>query len=473
MTEKKQKIFNLNNDYINPKNINFTFKANQYFDEVINEMLSKELQKETGFYEVYGMPVNVGYYTNSSFTTMPEMTIADMPTVSRKVAIIFGVTGQDGSYLSEILLDKGYTVIGVKRRSSVSNTHRIDHIKNEKFIVVEGDVTDTHSVAELVREHKPTHIYNLAAQSHVGTSFKQPVATWDSTATGCVNILNAILTVDKTIRFYQASTSEMFGKNYSENIVTSDYSVSTDKDGNLTEKHETITYRYQDEETEFMPQSPYAVAKLAAHHMVRLYRESYGLFACSGILFNHESPRRGENFVTRKITKYVAKVVNFLTEIDKLGVYEDYTSERDVNGHFHIVNKCDEQAIEWCKEKFGALELGNLDAKRDWGFARDYCEGMVSILEHDKADDFVLATGETHSVRDLLREAFGAYELDYEDFVVINPEFIRPAEVDFLKGNSTKANEILGWKPTTNFRQLVNIMVESDRGYEREKAYNA
>lgn len=363
--------------------------------------------------------------------------------IKRKVALIYGATGQDGSYLSELLLDKGYEVVAVKRRSSISNTARIDHIKNDKFKVVEGDVTDAHSVCGLITEHKPTHVFNLAAQSHVGTSFEQPVATWDSTATGCLNILNAILSIDKTIRFYQASTSEMFGKNYSENMVETGYKTNVDSNGNITETHETVTYRYQDEETEFMPQSPYAVAKLAAHHMVRLYRESYGLFACSGILFNHESPRRGENFVTRKITKYVAKLVNW--HVEKYGESFDFYDSKGF------------------KDEYGPLELGNLDAKRDWGHAKDYCQGMIKILEHDKADDFVLATGETRSVRDFLEAAFNSYGLYYNHFVEVNPKFFRPAEVDYLKGNPTKAIEILNWKREYSFQDLVTEMVESDR----------
>lgn len=454
MTDKKNTVVGKVQDVKFGENFKFQIKelpdvsaAFNLNKDAYNKMIENVLNQKifSSFYD-HNPSVYLGYGTYPNIS----LQYANPEPKPRKVAMIFGVTGQDGSYLSEILLEKEYEVIGIKRRSSVSNTSRIDHIVDNSFKLVEGDVTDAHSVSELIREYKPTHIFNLAAQSHVGTSFKQPVATWDSTATGCLNILNGILTVDKSIRFYQASTSEMFGKNYSENVVTSNWSQDTDKDGNLIEKVETVTYKYQDEETEFMPQSPYAVAKLAAHHMVRLYRDSYGLFACSGILFNHESPRRGENFVTRKITKYVGKLVNKLKDID---YFTDY----------------DFDAIEFCKEELGALELGNLDAKRDWGFAKDYCEGMVRILEHERADDFVLATGETRSVRDFLEAAFGAYDLDYHDFVEINPEFVRPAEVDFLKGNATKAKEVLGWEPETNFGQLVNIMVEADRQNEMEK----
>lgn len=373
----------------------------------------------------------------------------------RGTALVFGAGGQVGSYLCEHLLDKNYDVVAVIRRSSVSNTERIDHLR-DKIKIVEGDVTDTHSVHNLITEHKPTHIFNMAAMSHVGTSFKQPVQTWDSTATGVLNILNAIVNIDKSIRFCQASTSEMFGKNYSEKIEQTGYDEETDEFGNPVEVAKYTKFRYQDEETEFMPQSPYAVAKLAAHHMIRLYRDSYGIFASAIIMFNNESSRRGENFVTRKITKYLGRVLRWMDE------NAEYPLSSDIIGDVFESLPFSSDEIKRCKEAVGSLELGNLDAKRDWGHSKDYSMGAIMMLEHDKPDDFVLATGETRSVRDFLSIAFGYCGLDYNDFVEINPEFFRPAEVDYLKGNPTKAVEVLGWERKHSFEDLVKEMVISD-----------
>lgn len=373
-----------------------------------------------------GLSVDTGDMTTSNYIT-------------HKRAMIFGVTGQDGSYLSEILLENGYKVIGVKRRSSVNNEQRLEDITSKDFKVVEGDVTDSDSIYNLIRQYKPSHIFNLAAQSHVGTSFTQPIATWESTATGCVNILNAIKTLNTNIRFYQASTSEMFGKNYD---IKSKYNESLDT---------TTCIKCQDETTNFAPQSPYAVAKVAAHNMVKLYRESYGIFACSGILFNHESPRRGENFVTRKITKYVGELLNWLDW--ELGS-KSYGYGREPK----------EEDFTRFKNEFGPLELGNLDARRDWGHAKDYCRGMMLMLEQEKPDDYVLATGETRSVKEFLDAAFSyAYGLDYNKFVEINLDFFRPAEVDYLLGDPSKAINELGWEREYSFKELVEEMVESDR----------
>lgn len=401
------------------------------------------------------------YWSHYIYSAVPDVGVKySWPKIKpekKGTAIVFGAAGQDGSYICELLLERKYDVVAVVRRSSIHNTERIDHIA-DKIKIVEGDVTDPHSVNQLIREHKPVHIYNLAAQSHVATSFKQPVSTWESTATGCLNILNAICEIDKSIRFYQASTSEMFGKNYSEEMQQTNYSTDVDENGNQTENHETTIYRYQDEETEFMPQSPYAVAKLAAHHMVRLYRDSYGIFACSGILFNHESSRRGENFVTRKITKYVAKAFKVLNEINDNKLNIDVIGENVALGAVSFSS----DEIKQVREAVGPLELGNLDAKRDWGHSKDYSLGMILMLEHDKADDFVLATGETRSVRDFLESAFGMCGLDYNDFVEINPEFFRPSEVDYLRGRPTKAIEVLGWKREYDFKDLVSEMVKSD-----------
>lgn len=324
-----------------------------------------------------------------------------------KKALIFGVSGQDGSYLAELLLEKGYEVTGVTRRVSVSTTERINHIL-PKINIAEGDITDGFSVNKLISEYEPDEIYNLAAQSHVGTSFKQPSLTWDITAGGVLNILEAIRYSPRKddIRFYQASSSEMFGKNYDEIAMK----------------------KYQDENTEFIPQSPYAIAKLAAHHLVRNYREGYGIHGSCGILFNHESERRGENFVTRKITKWIGEFVK---------------SERDT--------------------EFPNLRLGNLDAKRDWGHAEDYVNAMWLMLQQEKADDYVVATGETYSVRDFLDAAFSRVGIeDWSDLVVIDPRFYRPAEVDHLLGIPIKAEKCLGWERKVSFNDLVHRMVDSD-----------
>jgi GDPmannose 4,6-dehydratase len=326
-------------------------------------------------------------------------------------AIIFGITGQDGSYLAELLIEKGYEVVGITRRVSVPTLNRINHIL-PKIKIVEGDITDAFSVSNVIKEEEPDEIYNLAAQSHVGTSFKQPSLTWDVTAGGVLNILEAIRYSGRkdSIKFYQASSSEMFGKNY-----------------NLREGFAEMI-KFQDEKTPFAPQSPYAIAKLAAHHLVRNYRDSYGIFACSGILFNHESERRGEKFVTRKITKWIGEFV--ASGMDK---------------------------------EFPKLRLGNLDAKRDWGHAEDYVRGMWQMVQHKTPDDYVVATGETYSVREFLDIAFGYVGIDdWENLVVIDPEFYRPAEVDYLLGIPTKAKRVLGWEPHISFEKLVERMVDSD-----------
>ena len=334
-----------------------------------------------------------------------------------KTAVVFGVTGQDGSYLTDLLLSKDYRVIGVARRSSVDTTERLDqNIKNVNFTLIEGDITDGFCVSDIINKYEPDEVYNLAAQSHVGTSFKQPTLTWDVTGGGCLNILEAIRVSPRVdnIRFYQASSSEMFGKNF----------TLTD-DG-----------KYQDEDTAFMPQSPYAIAKLAAHHLVRNYRDSYGIHASSGILFNHESERRGENFVTRKITKWIGKFV---------------ASGKD--------------------ENFPKLRLGNLQARRDWGHAKDYVRGMWLMLQQEEPDDYVIATGETHSVEEFLEYAFEHAGLgDWNQYVYIDPEFFRPAEVDYLLGNPTKAAEKLGWRPRIKFEELAQRMVEADINEELRRS---
>lgn len=347
-------------------------------------------------------------------------------------AIIFGITGQDGSYLAELLLSKGYEVIGVTRRTSTPNTSNINHIL-QNIVLVEGDVTDGFNVAKIIEEHCPDEVYNLAAQSHVGTSFKQPNLTWDITAGGVLNILEAIRYSDRKdkIRFYQASSSEMFGKNFS------------------TTKGRFGDIKFQDENTPFVPQSPYAIAKLAAHHLVRNYREGYGIHGSCGILFNHESERRGEKFVTRKITKWIGEYSCWQDSVYSMSQTNRYETDEDniiINGNY-----------------FPKLRLGNLDAKRDWGHAQDYVNAMWLMLQQDTADDYVIGTGETYSVRDFLDAAFNHIDIDnWESCVVVDPEFYRPAEVDYLLGIPKKAESVLGWDRDVSFKQLAERMVDSD-----------
>ena len=319
------------------------------------------------------------------------------------VACITGITGQDGSYLASSLLSRGYKVVGLHRRSSTNNFTRIKELIGHPFFTLEEfDLTDPSSVSQIITKYSPDEFYNLAAQSHVGTSFTQPNTTFHVNTCGVINILETIRNYDPAVRFYQASTSEMFGSNYQ---------IKENK-------------KYQDEQTSFSPQSPYAVSKVASHNMVKLYRESYGLYACSGILFNHESPKRGENFVTRKITKYIGQLVN---------------------------GKTDKK-----------LKLGNIDSYRDWGHAKDYVEAMRMMLNQKSADDYVIATGETHSVKDFLYEAFSVVNLNYEEHFEVDPNLYRPAEVDYLLGDSSKAKRSLGWTTQISFKNLVREMVESD-----------
>ena len=311
-------------------------------------------------------------------------------------ALITGITGQDGSYLAELLLAKGYDeVIGMVRRSSTVNFERIGHLQ-EQLTLVPGDLLDEASLIEVLRMHRPDEVYNLAAQSFVQTSFGQPVLTGETTALGVTRLLDAIRIVDPDVRFYQASSSEMFGK---------------------------VVEVPQRESTPFYPRSPYGVAKVYGHWITVNYRESYDLHATSGILFNHESPRRGLEFVTRKITHGVARI--------KQGLDTE-------------------------------LRLGNLEAQRDWGFAGDYVEAMYLMLQQDTPADYVVSTGETHSVREFCEVAFGHVGLDYQEFVVQDEKFFRPAEVELLVGDATKAHTVLGWKPKTPFTELVTGMVEAD-----------
>lgn len=312
-----------------------------------------------------------------------------------KHALITGITGQDGSYLAELLLDKGYEVWGLLRRSSITRLDRLEGFQ-DRVHLISGDLLDHRSLHHVLEESEPDEVYNLAAQSFVPESWTQPILTGEVTGLGVTRLLDAIHAVNPKIRFYQASTSEMFGK---------------------------VQAVPQTETTPFYPRSPYGVAKLYGHWITVNYRESYGLYACSGILFNHESPRRGLEFVTRKVTYAVARI--------KAGLQSE-------------------------------LRLGNLDAKRDWGYAPDYVEAMWRMLQQETPEDYVIATGETHSVREWVEKAFLAADLDWEKYVVIDPKFVRPAEVDLLVGDPTKAKENLGWQPTVSFAALVETMVKAD-----------
>ena len=346
-------------------------------------------------------------------------------------AIIFGITGQDGSHLADLLLEKGYEVVGVCRRSSTNNTYRISHIlQNDKLQLIQGDITDAHSINNILKEHADVdEIYNLAAQSHVAVSFKQPALTWDITGKGCLNILESIVSNDlMKVKFYQASSSEMFGRNF-----------DVDRDQN----------KYQNEETKFLPQSPYAIAKCAAHHITRLYREGYRIHASSGILFNHEGPRRGETFVTRKITKWIG---DFYKWSEAQGLDQDPR-------HYTF----DENFISSGREDFPKLRLGNLEAFRDWGYAGDYVEAMWMMLQQESPQDYVICTGETHTIREFLDVAFKHVNVeDWSKYVVQDPEFYRPAEVDYLRGDCSRANNVLGWEPRHTFEDLAKMMVDHD-----------
>ena len=351
-----------------------------------------------------------------------------------KTAIIFGITGQDGSYLAELLLDKGYKVVGVTRRVSVDTLSRINHIAS-RLTIIEGDITDSFSVNNIINQNHPHEIYNLAAQSHVGTSFNQPSLTWDVTAGGCFNILEAIRYSERCtdIKFYQASSSEMFGKEYT---AVGDV-------------------KFQDEATKFMPNSPYAAAKLAAHNLVRIYRKAYGIHASAGILFNHESERRGEQFVTRKITKWASKFHYWRKQSTK---WRDSNMSGFSFDENNIIYK-----YNGTHRTYPKLRLGNLNAQRDWGHAEDYVKAMWLMVQNNTPDDYIIATGETHSIKDLLAEAFKYIKIDdFTPYVMIDPQFYRPVEVDYLLGSTRKALKKLGWKPEISFAKLVHRMMEYD-----------
>jgi GDPmannose 4,6-dehydratase len=327
-----------------------------------------------------------------------------------KRALVTGITGQDGSYLTELLLNKGYEVYGLIRRSSSFNTSRIDHLYQDphnqpKLRLIYGDLTDGGNLTVILNDTQPDEVYNLAAQSHVRVSFDQPVYTVNADALGTLRLLEAIRMMKKQPRFYQASSSEMYGK---------------------------VVETPQTETTPFYPRSPYACAKVYSYWQTVNYREAYNIFACNGILFNHESPRRGETFVTRKITRAATRIKEGLQE---------------------------------------KLYLGNLDAKRDWGFAGDYVEAMWLMLQQDKPDDYVVATGETYSVRQFLEEVFGHLNLDWQKYVAIDPKYFRPTEVDLLLGSAAKAKKILGWQPKVNFKELAKMMTDTDWEIARNERF--
>jgi GDPmannose 4,6-dehydratase len=353
-----------------------------------------------------------------------------------KKAIIFGITGQDGSHLTDLLLAKGYYVIGVSRRSSTDNTERIKHVlSHARFELVQGDITDAHSITNILLKYADVdEIYNLAAQSHVAVSFKQPALTWDITGKGCLNILQSMVDLKINARFYQASSSEMYGKEFDVFY------------GNHT--------KYQDENTKFMPQSPYAIAKCAAHYMTALFRDAYGVHASAGILFNHEGPRRGETFVTRKITKWIGEYKRWEEECNETSEYQ---------GDYSPFTYTDDYIASDYVGTFPKLRLGNLEAFRDWGYAGDYVEAMWMMLQQDSPQDFVICTGETHTIREFLDVAFKCVGIkDWSDLVVQDPEFYRPAEVDYLRGDNSKAKNELGWQPHHSFEDLVKMMVDND-----------
>jgi GDPmannose 4,6-dehydratase len=366
-----------------------------------------------------------------------------------KVALITGIGGQDGSYLAEFLLAKDYKVVGIVRRCSVNNLDRIKDIQ-DKLVLVEGDIADAAFINQVISRYQPDEVYNLAAMSHVGSSFASPSSTFMMDAIGPLNILEAVRCFSKHSKVYQASTSELFGSNVS-SIWRPDYYAER-YDGERKDAPSECTDFFQDECTPFSPNSPYAVAKLAAHNLIRLYRESYGIYSCAGILFNHESPRRGENFVTRKITKWIGQYKQWQNqEFKTIGRVID-----DNNFIFHGIPQHGPQ-------QFPKLRLGNIDAYRDWGHAKDYVRAMWMMMQQDKPDDFVISTDVAYTVRNFLEEAFKAANLDsWENYVVIDPSLYRPCEVPYLCGKSDKARNILGWKPEYTFKKLVEDMVAND-----------
>ena len=341
-------------------------------------------------------------------------------------AIITGITGQDGSHLADLLLEKNYEVVGISRRCSVDTTERIRHLRDfDRFKLIEGDITDVSSVLNIFKDNDDVdEVYNLAAQSHVATSFKQPAITWDITGKGCLNLLQSLVDLGMTrTKFYQASSSEMFGSSY-----------DIDSHGE----------KYQNEDTKFMPQSPYAIAKCAAHYAVGLYRGGYDLHASCGILFNHEGPRRGELFVTQKIVKWIADFIKWR------------------GSHSNPILFFSDDYISINTDKFPKLRLGNLDSFRDWGYAGDYVEAMWMMLQQNTPDDYVICTGETHTIAEFLDIAFNYANIpEWRQYIVVDPLFYRPAEVDYLRGDCSKAKTKLGWNPQYDLEGLIKLMLDA------------
>lgn len=344
-----------------------------------------------------------------------------------KKAIVTGITGQDGSHLADLLLEKNYEVIGVARRCSVDTTERLKHLfYNDNFKLVEGDITDVSSVINIFKNNDDVdEVYNLAAQSHVASSFKQPALTWDITGKGCLNLLQCLVDLEMThVKFYQASSSEMFGSSY-----------------DVNENGE----KYQNEETKLMPNSPYAISKCAAHYSVRLFRDAYNIHACSGILFNHEGPRRGEKFVTQKIIKWIKEFKYWRENVSGLGQ-----------------PILDDDNIWMNSNSFPRLRLGNLQAFRDWGYAGDYVEAMWLMMQQDIPDDYVVCTGKTHTIQDFIDISFKESGIEeFKKTILIDPEFYRPCEVDYLKGDCSKAKEELGWEPKHDLEGLIKLMLNA------------
>jgi GDPmannose 4,6-dehydratase len=363
-----------------------------------------------------------------------------------KLAVITGVTGQDGSYLAELLLSKSEykSVIGLARRSSVDTTERLKKVlPNSRFTLLESDLTDSGAIGRLVNRYKPDEIYNLAAQSHVATSFEQPSTTFQVDLCGVLNLLESIRHFSPHTRFYQASTSEMFGSNFTTGV---ELAVNEGEGG--AGAYPVAQYKFQNEYTNFAPNSPYAIAKLAAHNLVGVYRKSYNLFACCGILFNHESERSGEKFVTRKITKYVGEL---------------YRHRKTLKGFEDRVRAYG--GTPMTTPQYPKLHLGNLDAARDWGYAPDYVEAMYLMLQAEHPWDYVVATGEAHTVREFVQAAFETIGVkDWEKYVEIDKSLYRPCEVEFLCGNSDEIRKVLKWMPKTDFKGLVRKMVQYDAG---------
>jgi GDPmannose 4,6-dehydratase len=357
-----------------------------------------------------------------------NLLLPEMPKPTQELAIVFGVTGQDGSYLSENLLKNGYRVVGVGRRCSHDNMERLDNcLRNPDFVYEEGNVCDFTHCLSLLQKYNPEQVYNLAAQSHVGTSFHQPIHTFDVVAVGCLNLLEAIRSYNRDIRYYFAATSEMFGSNKGKEV-----------DGVFK----------QNEQTEMWPQSPYAIAKLAGYNLTKLYRDSYNMFAANGILFNHGSPRRGSQFVEKKVCDYVSKLLPIIST--------PTTADINIDGVWQKVNVIQNIPNNGTPK----LKLGNLKSYRDFGHAADYTNAMRLILEHYEPNDFVIATGETHSIEELVKTAFNLIGiLNWRDYVEIDQKLVRPAEVNYLCGDSTKAQKVLGWQPEYTFNELIKDII--------------